>query len=136
MRKILFRAKRKADRKWIYGLPVCGIFTKEQTITHIDTETQEYDSPYEIIPETLCQYIGREDKNGKPIFEGDVVRTQYGRTCSVVWFNSSVFIGWDLYALEDKHQCPDDRVWDSRYLEVIGNIFDGWETDSESKYGD
>lgn len=128
MRKILFRAKRKDNKQWIQGLPACGIFTKEQEITHIDTETQEFDSPYEIIPETVSQYTGREDKFGNPIFEGDVVRTQYGRACSVVWFNSPVFVGWDLYALEDKHSPPDeDALWNSHYLEVIGNIFDGWE---------
>lgn len=128
MRKILFRAKRKDNNQWVKGLPACGIFTKEQEITHIDTETQEFDSPYEIIPETVSQYTGREDKFGNPIFEGDVVRTQYGRACSVVWFNSPVFVGWDLYALEDKHSPPDeDALWNSHYLEVIGNIFDGWE---------
>lgn len=128
MRKILFRAKRKDNNQWVKGLPACGIFTKEQEITHIDTETQEFDSPYEIIPETVSQYTGREDKFGNSIFEGDVVRTQYGRACSVVWFNSPVFVGWDLYALEDKHSPPDeDALWNSHYLEVIGNIFDGWE---------
>lgn len=128
MRKILFRAKRKDNKQWVKGLPACGIFTKEQEITHIDTETQEFDSPYEIIPETVSQYTGREDKFGNPIFEGDVVRTQYGRACSVVWFNSPVFVGWDLYALEDKHSPPDeDALWYSHYIEVIGNIFDGWE---------
>lgn len=128
MRKILFRAKRKDNKQWVQGLPACGVFTKEQEITHIDTETQEFDSPYEIIPESVCEYTGRNDKFGVPIFEGDVVRTQHGRACSVVWLSSQYFAGWDLYALEDKHPCPDsDALWNSQYLEVIGNIFDGWE---------
>ena len=127
MRKILFRAKRKDNKQWVYGLPCCGVFTKEQTITHIDTETQEVDSPYEIIPETVCQYIGRDDRSNTPIFEGDVVHTQHGRACTVVWFSSPLFAGWDLCALEDKHPCHDDnKIWDSNCLEVIGNIFDGW----------
>ena len=68
MRKILFGAKRKDNKQWVYGLPCCGVFTKEQTITHIDTETQEVDSPYEIIPETVCQYIGRDDRSNTPYF--------------------------------------------------------------------
>ena len=124
MRKILFRAKRKDNKEWVYGLPVCGKFDKEQKITHIDTITQEFDSPFEIIPETLCQFIGRFDKFDHPIFEGDVVRTQYGRLCSVVWFDSPNDVGWDLYPLEDKHPYPDGAIWDIQYLEVVGNIFD------------
>ena len=127
MRKILYRAKRKSDNRWIYGLPVCGVFSKDQIITHIDTKTQEFDSPYEIEQKTLCQYIGRDDKFGNPIFEGDIVRTQYGRLCSVVWFDSPNDIGWDLKPIEDKHPYPDAELWNSQYLEVVGNIFDGWE---------
>lgn len=127
MRKILFKAKRKDNNEWVQGLPVCGVFSKDQTITHIDTETQEFDSPYEIVQKTLCQYTSRNDKFGNPIFEGDVVRTQYGRLCYVIWFSRNTYVGWDLCPLEDKNPCPDEDIWTAQYLEVVGNIFDGWE---------
>lgn len=124
MRKILFKMKRKSDNKWIYWSPFCGVSDKVPTSIPIDTEIQEFDFPYEIILDTLCQYIGRDDKFGNPIFEGDVVRTQYGRLCSVVWFDSPNDVGWDLHPLEDKHPYPDGAIWDIQYLEVVGNIFD------------
>ena len=126
MRKLLFRAMRKDNKEWIYGLPVYGTFSEEPKITHIATVMNEHGSPFEIIPETLCQFIGRFDKFDHPIFECDAIRTQYGRLCLVVWFDSPNDIGWDLKPIEDKHPYPDAELWNSQYLEVVGNIFDGW----------
>ena len=68
MREILFRAKTKATKEWIYGH-----FAKQYDVPQIYT-----DNGHECIYEdTLCQYTGLTDKNGTKIFEGDIVSKEF-----------------------------------------------------------
>lgn len=67
MREILFRGKRKSNNEWVYGYYIA---TDDQAWI---TEGY-YKTHYEVIPETVSQYTGLKDKNGKMIWEGDIVR--------------------------------------------------------------
>lgn len=121
-REILFKAKRKDNGEWVEGqyVYITNPLTEDgKPIKHlICNGTSTFNDL--IDPVTLCQYTGLTDKNGKKIWENDIVRNGKGDIGVVQWFEEhAVFMIWNktkhhVYYLAD----------DFSKIEIAGNEFD------------
>lgn len=129
MREILFRAKERYSGVWVEGaLLKDNVFTyilsgnpKVNVGLHVTTEVAE------VLPKTVGQFTGLTDKNGKMIFEGDIISTDIARGFLVVEFKGGAFVfncndGEDDYY--DHINCSHELDNEYKYGEIIGNIHD------------
>lgn len=126
-REILFRGKRKDNGEWIYGLTLQrGGDADPQHDKHLFLTPDGYSFPLEVDSETVCQYTGLQDKNGKKIFEGDIVQDYpFNAVVRFGEFETQVLknIGFNLDWLNIVHY-RQDLLWWIDKIEVVGNIFD------------
>ena len=134
MREILFKGKRIDNGEWVKGFlvkkidPLLGveswfILVQEYDTSCIDKKPTLLESLmtwYKVIPETVSEFTSLCDKNGKKIFEGDVVKNIDGAFL-VCWDKEKcAFIMRFLeYPYETLYL---EEMWEDS--EIIGNIHD------------
>lgn len=115
MREILFRGKRRDTGEWVEGSLQCfkgfSIF-----------EPHVWKNYFTVDPATVGQYTGLNDKNGKRIFEGDVVQKHSVPMEVVFDAESAQFIV--RYELDGHEHCFENTLCGHDLLTVIGNIHD------------
>lgn len=125
MRKILFKAKRKDNGKWVEG------YLMDENYINVPFDDYDtcgrFDDPIEIDPDTICQFTGLTDKNDKKIWENDICDRKE-KYPEIVTYNEG---DWQLdYSYVFGKEIHSDAcnlgfyVCERNCVEVIGNIFD------------
>ncbi len=157
MREIKFRGKRKDNGQWVFGgyhqwitRQICpiGDNLKPEDIKDViiidsfaDWNMPKSMQAVEILPETLGQYTGLKDKNGKEIYEGDIVSFEDAE-CDAEGYHDNVFLNRGVVSYDEVSMCyyfSNRQTVDMEDLyiptdaEIIGNIYENPELLEEVK---
>jgi len=116
-REYKFRGKRIDNNEWVYGSLVVDTDKKNYSIIDYALEETNTYTWHNVFPNTVGQFIGLIDKQGKEIYEGDIVKI--GRTKFTVEFRDCGFemIGIGIV-------CVARLCSAYRDIEIIGNIYE------------
>lgn len=131
MREILFRGKQIDNGEWVYGSFCMDALEQKNGLCGVDGFIRLYDfatgkmQMHEVDRETVGQYTGLTDKNGKKIFEGDILKAIAGN-----------HVGEPIVAKVVPNLNDYELMLDIEYsfeLEIIGNIHDNPELLEEGR---
>lgn len=138
MREILFKAKSVVNGEWFEGyyLKKYDLLEKEEHFIYIENKPNKWICT-EVDPETLCQFTGLCDKNGKKIWENDIIKYHFGEIYAPIKYGyyqncfdsqKTEHLGFYVDWTGDKCLRKDLGYWiDMVYAMPVGNIFDNKE---------
>lgn len=131
-REILFKAKRIDNGEWVEGY-YQKRFDLDGSEQHLIFWSKSYTvwEYAEIDPDTLCQYTGLTDKDGKKIWENDILKCKkyiggnFVDNCIEVGYVEMKHGAFGLHRIKNDAYYRPFKDWLEDYeYEVIGNIFD------------
>lgn len=112
--RYLFKAKRVDNGEWIVGY-LYRLSENNPPFIML----RKYGESYEVDEHTICQCTGLRDKNGKLIWENDIVKINNSKMNALITFRDFEIICTIPSEKYYKHRLE----YDTEY-EVIGNTFD------------
>lgn len=125
-REIKFRGKRLDNGEWVYGY-LCedmnGDFSIQQIVHKVENGWAIPHRNFFSAPDTVGQYTGLKDKNGREIYEGDIISAR-GIILTVKYIGG-VFFACNVDSNIDKYPLYILCEWENESgCEIIGNIHD------------
>ena len=137
MREILFKAKQIDNGEWIEGSLIdldidsgyCYIVQPYKKASILPIIFLITDRMKLVDPETLCQFTGLYDKNGKKIWENDILMAHLDESYPEDATYETVEWGIAGWAVHETGSVDREYLdeFDLEHYEVVGNIFDNKE---------
>ena len=143
MREIKFRAWHRKFKEWHYYtlLTLVSTESKEQIANskYFYVKFLDYENKF-LDYENWCEYTGLKDKNGKEIYEGDIVQDRDNEIYRVLWGGQFNYAGFGIERKRKKHEYGSrPMTWDvlnktwEKDIQIIGNIYENPELLEETK---
>ena len=120
---ILFRGKRLDNGEWVYGF-YChvprGRLDRDEHLIQTVKKSGKMGMLHCVDPSTVGQYTGLKDKNGKRIWEGDVLTVDGEVGCFELKFNENTA----MFIMDGDAIRASFNIFGTDEVEVVGNIHD------------